>query len=85
MQLNPVLARLGSSPMADIHDRARSMRTAGVDLVDFSIGDPREPTPAFIPEALRSAVPAVSQYPTTSGLPETRAAIADYNALDLSI
>lgn len=78
MQINPVLAHLGSSPMADIHDRARSMRAAGVDLVDFSIGDPREPTPAFIPEALRDAVPVVSQYPTTSGMPETRAAVAAY-------
>lgn len=78
MQVNPVLAHLGSSPMADIHDRARSLRASGVDLVDFSIGDPREPTPAFIPAALRAAVPVVSQYPTTSGMPETRAAVAAY-------
>ncbi len=47
-------------------------------MLDFSIGDPREPTPPFIIEALRNAVPEVSQYPTTSGLPATRQAIADY-------
>lgn len=46
--------------------------------MDFSIGDPREPTPRFIPEALRSAVPEISQYPTTRGLPGLRAAIAGY-------
>ncbi len=64
--------------MADIHDRARAMRSQGIALIDFSVGDPREPTPGFIPAALRDAVPEVSQYPTTSGLAETRQAVADY-------
>lgn len=78
MHVNPVLAELGSSPMADIHDRARAMRAEGIALIDFSVGDPREPTPEFIPETLRHAVPAVSQYPTTAGMAETREAIAGY-------
>lgn len=54
------------------------MRAAGERVIDFSIGDPREPTPEFIPQALREAVPVVSQYPTTAGIPELRAAIAGY-------
>lgn len=54
------------------------MREAGKTVIDFSIGDPREPTPTFIPEALRKAVPVVSQYPTTAGLRELRVAIANY-------
>ncbi len=54
------------------------MRAEGRPLIDFSVGDPREPTPGFIPEALKGSVPAVSQYPTTSGLPELRRAVADY-------
>jgi succinyldiaminopimelate transaminase len=54
------------------------MRAAGKTVIDFSIGDPREPTPPFIPGALKAAVPAVSQYPTTAGLDELRAAIAAY-------
>ena len=78
MRLNPVLEQLGSYPIAVVHERARRMRDAGQTVIDFSIGDPREPTPAFIPDALRAAVPAVSQYPTTPGLGELRAAIADY-------
>ncbi len=75
---NPVLEQLGTYAIATVQDRARAMRAAGVPLVDFSIGDPREPTPAFIPEALRAAVPEVSQYPTVHGLPVLRQAIADY-------
>ncbi len=80
MHVNPVLEALGEYPIAEIQDRARAMRAAGEPLVDFSIGDPREPTPEFIREALRAAVPAVSQYPTTAGLPEFRAAVAGYVA-----
>ncbi len=78
MRLNPVLEQLGSYPIAVVHERARAMREAGQTVIDFSIGDPREPTPPFIPEALRNAVPEVSQYPTTLGVSELRTAIADY-------
>ena len=78
MRINPVLAEMGAYPIAAIQNRAREMRDRGERLIDFSIGDPREPTPPFIPEALRRAVPEVSQYPTTRGLPELREAIAGY-------
>lgn len=78
MHTNPVLDRLGSYPIAELQEKARSMRAEGRPLIDFSVGDPREPTPGFIPEALKGSVPAVSQYPTTSGLPELRRAVADY-------
>ena len=78
MRLNRVLANLGAYPIATVHERARALEDAGVRVIDFSIGDPREPTPEFIPEAMRSAIPDVSQYPLTAGLPELRRAIADY-------
>ena len=54
------------------------MREAGEPVIDFSIGDPREPTPAFIPETLRAALPEVSQYPTVHGLADLRDAVAGY-------
>ncbi len=78
MRINPVLGNIGSNAMSAIQDRARNLRDAGRPLVDFSIGDPREPTAPFIPEALKAAVPSVSQYPTVLGLPGLRQAIADY-------
>ena len=78
MRTNPVLAELGAYPIAMVHERARDLRASGRRVIDFSIGDPREPTPAFIPDALRAAVPDVSQYPTTAGLPELRDAISAY-------
>lgn len=78
MRLNPVLSELGEYPIATVQMRARERREAGLPLIDFSIGDPREATPPFIPEALRAAVPEVSQYPTAAGLAELRRAIAGY-------
>jgi len=78
MRLNPVFTQLGDYPIARIQMRARGRRDAGLPVVDFSIGDPREPTPPFITEALRSSVPEVSQYPTAAGLLELREAIAAY-------
>ena len=78
MRTNPILTQLGAYPIATLQERARAMRAAGEPLVDFSIGDPREPTPAFIPEELRRSVPVVSEYPTTSGLPELRRSVAGY-------
>lgn len=78
MRLNPVFLQLGDYPIARIQMRARDRRDAGLPVIDFSIGDPREPTPPFITEALRSSVPEVSQYPTAAGLLELREAIAGY-------
>src|SRR5918996_2741266 len=85
MRTNPVLGELGTLPIAQLQEQARAMRAAGEPLIDFSIGDPIEPTPEFIREALRAAVPEVSQYPTVAGLPELRGAIADYLARRLGV
>ena len=78
MHTNPVLEELGSYAIAEVQNIARAMRDAGEPLVDFSIGDPREPTPEFIRRALKDAVPIISQYPTVAGLAELRTAIAEY-------
>lgn len=78
MKLNPALEELGSYPIAEIRERALERTRAGLTVIDFSIGDPKEPTPDFIPEALRAAVPEVSQYPTAAGKLHLREAIARY-------
>jgi LL-diaminopimelate aminotransferase len=80
MRLNPVLDELGSYPIAVVRKRAAEREAAGLRVIDFSIGDPLEPTPEFIAAALRDGVPAVSQYPTAEGEPHLRSAIADYVA-----
>ena len=78
MDVNPVLRRLGRYPLATIAGRVAERREQGLPVIDFSIGDPREPTPPFIADALRDAVPEVSQYPTAAGRRDLRQAIARY-------
>jgi len=78
VHVNPVLSDLGHYPLATIRARAAEREEQGLPVFDFSIGDPREPTPGFIVDALKAGVPAVSQYPTAAGIPELRAAIAEY-------
>lgn len=76
--MNPELQALRPYPMVELAARKEALRAAGRRLFDFGTGDPIEPTPSFIPEALRAAVPVVSQYPSVAGTPELRAAAAAY-------
>ena len=78
MDVNPVLRKLGRYPLATIAGRVAERREQGLPVIDFSIGDPREPTPPFIADAVRDAVPEVSQYPTAAGRRDLRLAIARY-------
>jgi len=75
---NPVLDALPKNLMAALEERKQALRAAGRPLWDFGLGDPREPTPPFLREALRAAVPEVSQYPSPLGTPALRGACAGY-------
>src|ERR1051326_6516998 len=50
----------------------------GLPIYDFGVGDPIEPTPAFIRQALIEALNPVSQYPTIVGQRRLRQAIAGW-------
>jgi len=75
---NPVLDAIPANLMVELDERKAALRRAGRKLYDFGLGDPREPTPAFLREALRAAVPEVSQYPSPAGTPALRQAVAGY-------
>jgi succinyldiaminopimelate transaminase len=64
--------------MATLVRAAAELRAGGGPVFDFGLGDPTEPTPAFIRQALLDAVPANSQYPTVRGARPVRGAIAAY-------
>lgn len=78
MRTNRVLDELGAYPISELQEKARAMREEGRPLIDFSIGDPIEPTPEFIRRAAAEAIPVVSQYPTVTGLRSLRQAVAAY-------
>lgn len=53
---------------------------AGKPHIALSIGEPAHTTPHFIQEALLTHLHGLAKYPTTKGIPELRAAIADWIA-----
>ena len=78
MRLNPILEKLEEYPIVRIEAEKSKLKAAGKTVFDFGTGDPIEPTPGFIRQALKDAVPEVSQYPTVKGVADVRKAAAGY-------
>ena len=77
--MNPDLARLHPYPFERLRQLlAGATPPADLAPINLSIGEPRHPTPAFILEAYRRALPGISSYPQTAGQPELREAIATW-------
>lgn len=76
--LNPVLAEVGTYPFLRLDEARRRAAARGVRLIDFGVGDPREPTAPFIREALAAGIRATMEYPKAAGMPELRGAIAGW-------
>ncbi|HEU5314495.1 MAG TPA: aminotransferase class I/II-fold pyridoxal phosphate-dependent enzyme [Chloroflexota bacterium] len=74
--MNPAIAQLKPYAFAQLRSRQDALRAQGVKLINFGVGDPEDPTPEFIRQALVDAVTPSGRYPTAAGLPELRAAIA---------
>jgi acetylornithine aminotransferase len=78
MTFSPLLAELEQYPFARLDDWRADARGRGIDVIDFGVGDPREPTPALVREALAAGVPEISSYPRAVGLPAYRDAVAGW-------
>ncbi len=76
--MNPVLTEAPPYPFTALDAKKDALRAKGVTLHDFTIGDPLEPTPRFIKEAMIAAIPDVSQYPTVAGRKSFREAVSAY-------
>ena len=76
MELSPALAATGTYPFVKLEQAKRRLAAAGVELIDFGKGDPREPTDPLIRRALVESLTEISTYPLAEGLPELRAAVA---------
>ena len=81
MQIADRLLRTPPYPFAELAKLKAKAIAEGADLIDFGIGDPDQPTPAHIVEALRKAAgdPVTHRYDETGkGLPAFRRATADW-------
>ena len=77
-RINPLLDSLSSYPIVEIERRKSEVAASGVRIFDFGTGDPSDPTPEFIRQALLQAVTPRCPYPKVTGRPPVRKAIADY-------
>jgi len=78
VHVSPVLAAQGTYPFVRIERAKRKAAEAGVEILDFGQGDPREPTDPAIRQALVDALEERMGYPKAEGLPELREAIAGW-------
>ena len=64
----------------EIDKAKRQARAAGRDIIDLGIGDPDQPTPKFIIDALSQAAldPSNHRYALDQGMPILRSAIQDW-------
>lgn len=65
------------SPTVAMAQRAAARRASGKDVLDFSVGEPDQPTPAHVVAAATRALEAGrTRYAPAAGLPELRTAVA---------
>jgi len=65
---------------AEIDKKKASALAKGADIIDLSIGDPDQPTPKYIIDAMKKALddPATHNYPPYEGTKEFRKAVSDW-------
>ncbi len=77
--LSERIKKIGISPTMKIAAQAISMHAQGIDVVDFSVGEPDFPTPDFIKQAGKRAIDENhTKYTINAGTLALRQAIADY-------
>ncbi|HUQ09593.1 MAG TPA: succinyldiaminopimelate transaminase [Steroidobacteraceae bacterium] len=77
--MNGRLSRLAAYPFERLARlKAGCAPPASLPHIAMSIGEPKHAPPAFVVEELRRNLGRLDSYPVTAGLPETRAAIADW-------
>ncbi len=61
-----------------VADRVKELKSRGIDVISFSIGEPDFPTPAHIVEAgIEALRSGFTKYTPSAGIPELRQAIAE--------
>lgn len=70
------IQRIGFSSTFRINAKAKKMRAEGIDVIDFSVGEPDFPTPTNIKNAAKAALDKnLTKYTENNGIPELRKAV----------
>ena len=66
------------SPTLAVNAKAKALRAAGADILNFSVGEPDMPTPAYVCEAGKKAIDdGHTRYTPVAGILELREAVCD--------
>ena len=76
--MNPGFTSLQPYPFERLRALYAEVQAAQKEPINFSIGEPKHPTPAFIQRALIESIDGTNKYPSTRGTPELREAIAHW-------
>ena len=86
MKLADRTTRIVPSPTLKVSTTAKTMAAQGIDVIDFSAGEPAFDTPDFVKEAAHSAIAAgFTKYTPASGTDELKRAICDKLSRDQGI
>ena len=76
--LSKTALSLEVSPTVAVAQRAAALKAKGEKVLDFSVGEPDQPTPAHISAAATAALQSgKTRYTQAAGIPELRAAVAE--------
>ena len=78
MSLSERISRIKPSPTLAMNAKVLSMKTAGIDVISFGVGEPDFDTPEHIrEEAVRAIEEGFTRYTAVGGIPELKDAIIE--------
>ncbi|HWF32797.1 MAG TPA: pyridoxal phosphate-dependent aminotransferase [Solirubrobacteraceae bacterium] len=82
MRLNADVEQAPGYPFLRVAEARRAAQQRGLEIVDLSLGQPTDPAPQAVRDALAhgAATLALCEYPTTAGLEQLRLAISGWVA-----
>ena len=81
IQISEKLASISNYAFAEVDNEVVKLKALGITPIDFGVGDPKEPTPEIVRDAIKKAVDArkSSGYPSYNGSDEYRQEVAKWN------
>ena len=78
IKISKIVGQIQSSPTLTLNNKAKEMATAGINVINFGVGEPDFCTPDYIKNAAKEAIDInFTKYTANAGIIELRKAICD--------
>jgi len=86
MMVSDKANKIGESPTLKVSTKAKAMKAEGIDVIDFSVGEPDFPTPENIKQAGKKAIDEnFTKYTQADGIPPLKEAVIKRLQEDLGL